>query len=196
MFDVSGSCSLRTNTADTYKGLLMDTIGTSHRIYTDSLSGTPYDLILGTYPNGHSNQIFLKQSTGNVGIGTNNPGTYKLYVSGAAYATGGWAGSDYRWKKNIEPIQDTLDRLTLLQGVTFNWRADEFPDHGFTDEKQIGLIAQDVEKIIPELVRTDEDGFKAVSYEKLTVVLLEAIKELKEIVEKQQAEIDLLKADQ
>lgn len=66
-----------------------------------------------------------------------------------------------------------------LQGVSYNWNIKDFPENGFSNETQIGLIAQDVEKIIPELVNTNDDGYKAVSYEKLTAVLIEAIKELK-----------------
>ena len=55
----------------------------------------------------------------------------------------------------------------------------EYPGWGFKDSKQIGLVAQNVEEVIPELVSTDKKGYKAVSYDKLTAVLVEAIKELK-----------------
>ena len=116
---------------------------------------------------------------GNVGIGTTNPGSYKLYVAGSAYSTGGWAGSDERWKKNIVPLQNSLKKVMQLQGINYEWRVGEFPDAGFSEGAQIGLIAQEVENIIPELVHTDDDDFKSVSYEKLTVVLVEAVKELK-----------------
>ncbi len=74
-FDVVGSTVFRTNPSVTNQGLVIDYIGTSQRIYSGvSPSGTAYDLILGTYPNGHLNQLFLQQSTGNVGIGTSTPG--------------------------------------------------------------------------------------------------------------------------
>jgi len=78
-FDVVGRTSLRTNSSDVNKALVLDVTGTSHRIYTDASSGTPYDLILGTYPNGHLNQLVLRQSNGYVGIGTSTP-SYQLDV--------------------------------------------------------------------------------------------------------------------
>ncbi len=63
----------------------------------------------------------------------------------------------------------------------------------FDKDRQIGLIAQEVEKVFPELVRTDDNGYKAVSYEKLTVVLLEGIKEQQKQIESLQNQIGELK---
>ncbi len=72
--DVSGGLSIfRPNSSDLTKMLVQDNIGTAMRLYTDAVPGTPYDLILGTYPNGHLNQIFLKQSNAFVGIRNTNP---------------------------------------------------------------------------------------------------------------------------
>ena len=123
---------------------------------------------------------------GNVGIGTTNP-TYKLHVAGNAYTTGSWGSSDARWKKNITLLQDSLQKVSQLNGVKFDWKTDEYPDNGFSEDRQIGFIAQEVEPIIPELVSTDDNGYKSVSYEKMTAVLVEAVKELK-------AQNDALKA--
>jgi hypothetical protein len=67
----------------------------------------------------------------------------------------------------------------IFQGVSYEWKMDEYPDFGLTEGKQIDLIAQDVEKELPELVSEDKDGYKAVSYTKLTAVLVEAVKVLK-----------------
>lgn len=88
-------------------------------------------------------------------------------------------GSDARWKKDIAPLESSLSKVIKLEGKNYFWSVEECPDKGFAREKQIGLIAQEVEKVIPELVHTDDEGFKYVSYEKLTVVLVEAVKELK-----------------
>lgn len=126
--------------------------------------------------------------SGNVGIGTTNPGSYKLYVAGAAYSTGGWSGSDARWKKDVKSLEGSLNNVLKLQGVSYLWRTEEFPNNGFTKERQIGLIAQEVEKVTPELVHTNNEGYKSVSYEKLTAILIEAVKE-------QQKQINALKAE-
>jgi len=66
--------------------------------------------------------------SGNVGIGTTNPQGYKLHVAGNAYSTATWSGSDERWKKNIEPLENSLAKVNLLQGVSYEWRVDEYPD--------------------------------------------------------------------
>jgi len=71
--------------------------------------------------------------------------------------------------------------------VHFYWRADEFPEHHFGDGQAYGLIAQEVEQVLPELVVTHEDGYKAVDYSKLPLLTIQAVKELK-------AENDDLKA--
>lgn len=120
--------------------------------------------------------LYVDETTGNVGIWSNNPGNYKLYVNGAMYASS-YSGSDRRWKKNIKPIGKALSLVEKLQGVRFEWRTDEFKDKHFEKGGQVGLIAQEVEPLIPEIVKTDQDGYKAISYDKLTVILLEAIKE-------------------
>ncbi len=66
-----------------------------------------------------------------------------------------------------------------LRGVEFDWKKNEFKQMKFEEGTQIGFIAQEVEAIIPEIVRTDADGYKSVAYADITAVLVEAIKELK-----------------
>ncbi len=104
--DVVGPISFRTNLGDIAKAIKIDFTGTSHRIYTDAISGTPYDLILGTYPNGHSNQLVLQQSTGNVGIGTTSPNHPLEMGSGAHVTAGGvWTDASSRqYKENISNL--------------------------------------------------------------------------------------------
>jgi len=123
-------------------------------------------------------------SAGNVGIGTTGP-TERLSVVGNICATGTITasqvscGSDIRWKKDIRPLNSTLQSILKLQGIYYRWKKDAFPERQFNDRRQIGLIAQEVEKIYPELVITDKQGFKYLDYERFTAVLLEAIRELK-----------------
>lgn len=90
------------------------------------------------------------------------------------------SSSDLDLKKNIRPIDDPLEKITSLRGVSFEWRAEEFPDRGFKEGRHIGLVAQEVERVLPEIVRTDRDGKKSLAYDKLTAVLVEAIKKQQE----------------
>jgi len=118
-------------------------------------------------------------ANGNVGIGQTNPSTYKLDVSGTIRATGDViAYSDIRVKENITTIEKALDKVKKLRGVEYN-KIDN-------TEKSIGVIAQEIEEVIPEVVREDDQGMKSVAYGNITAVLIEAIKE-------QQNQIDELK---
>ena len=109
-----------------------------------------------------------------------NPGT--LTVKGDVVAYG--SPSDERLKENIKPIESALDKVSKLQGVTFDWKES---DSILDIKEDIGFIAQDVQKVVPELVRENEDGMLSMRHQGIAPILLEAIKELK-------AEIDLLKS--
>ena len=87
--------------------------------------------------------------------------------------------SDRRFKKNITPFGSVLDPFAALQPVHYNWRASEFPEQHFGDAQTYGLIAQDVEQVLPDLVVTNDDGYKAIDYSKLPMLTIEAVKELK-----------------
>jgi len=129
---------------------------------------------------------------GYVGIGTDQP-TAALDVCGDINASGNInasqsinCSSDIRYKKNITPLAASLNKLMKLQGVNYDWRINDFPDKNFVDTKQIGFIAQDLEKILPEVVFTDKQGYKSVDYSRLTPILVEAVKELNGKNEEQQ----------
>jgi hypothetical protein len=94
--------------------------------------------------------------------------------------------SDARLKTNITEIKDPLSKVLLLRGVYYQWNLMDYSDLGFTDKLQVGVIAQDVEQVFPELVTTDQNGYRQVDYDRLSAILIEAIKE-------QQKEIDALK---
>ena len=81
--------------------------------------------------------------------------------------------SDQRLKTNIQTLDNGLEKTLQMRGVTYNWI-----DDNKTQEKQTGLIAQEVEKVFPEFVHTDEEGMKSVNYAQMTAVLIEAVKEL------------------
>ena len=100
--------------------------------------------------------------------------------------------SDARLKNNITEIDNALLKVTKIRGVTFDWNDDYMSkqpkDDYFNRKHDVGVIAQEIEKVLPEAVATRDDGIKAVRYEKLVPLLIEAIKDLKK-------EIDDLKKD-
>lgn len=102
-----------------------------------------------------------------------------LTVSGNVTAPGYFHSSDARLKKNVE-TSPGLSIISKLRGVVFDWKKDGTPS--------AGLIAQEVEGVMPSAVHTDEEGMKSVEYDQLIAPMIEAIKE-------QQAEIELLKAE-
>jgi Chaperone of endosialidase len=132
---------------------------------------------------GTGTQGTIQLMNGNVGIGTAAP-TQKLHVVGNICYTGAIAAcSDSRYKTNINPIQNSLEKLMLLQGVNYFWKASEYSNMNFSERKQIGFIAQDLEKVFPEMVFTDDKGYKSIDYSRLTPVLVETIKEQQKEIE-------------
>lgn len=94
--------------------------------------------------------------------------------------------SDIRYKKDITEVGDALDKVKRLRGVYYEWRTDEFDHEKFEEGRQIGVIAQEVEKVLPEVVTTNEAGFKSVEYSHMAPLLIEALKEQQDIIEGQQ----------
>jgi hypothetical protein len=132
-------------------------------------------------------------STGNLtnlvatsfGVGTAASGT-----TGEIRATNNvtaYYSSDERLKDNVQVITNALAKVLQIRGVEFDWNNLSEPEDGyFVRKHDIGVIAQEIEKVLPEVVATREDGIKAVKYDRIIPLLIEAIKELK-------AEIDALK---
>jgi len=102
-----------------------------------------------------------------------------MYALGNFYATGdivAFYSSDVTVKENIKVIESPLEKINKIKGVTFNWN-DEYSEKLKT-KNDIGVIAQDVEQVLPETVITRESGIKAVNYDKLIPLLIESVKEL------------------
>jgi hypothetical protein len=133
----------------------------------------------------YSSQRMMIAPSGNVGIGTPSPG-YLLDVAGQARINGTVYTSDIKFKKQISTLTDSLNKILELNGVSYEWKTDEFKDKRFPEGRHYGVIAQEIEKVLPEVVNTAPDGTKAVAYTEIIPVLIEAIKE-------QQKEIDELK---
>ena len=124
---------------------------------------------------------------GNSCIGLNDSSTsssYGAYVTGALYASGDIVGSsDERLKKNINTIENALDKVENLRGVTYEWKEDRHEKDGHSDNnitpERIGVIAQEILDIVPEVVTHDKENDRyGVSYGHLTGLLIEAVKDL------------------
>ncbi|MBO4371510.1 MAG: tail fiber domain-containing protein [Bacteroidales bacterium] len=112
--------------------------------------------------------------------------TGDLSVNGDVTATGTVTPSDRRLKTNITPLEKSLDKVMKLNGVTFNWDKSVKRNANASTALQYGFIAQEIEKVIPELVTEGSDGYKTVNYMGVIPVLTQAIQE-------QQQEIEQLK---
>lgn len=108
-----------------------------------------------------------------------------LWVNGTTYA------SDARFKQRVTPITAPLEKLLQLNGVEYEMKTGQFDKNHFAPGRQMGLLAQDVEKIIPEVVN-EKDGYKGVDYAKLVPLLIESIKEQQKQIEELKRTIQLL----
>ncbi len=122
-------------------------------------------------------------------------------INGTLTANNVSASSDFRLKKDIQQLDGALDKVLKLRGVSFYWKSKEDMaaakgkdvnnmSYGYSQDKQIGVIAQEIEEVLPELVVTDNEGFKSVKYENLTPVLIEAVKEQQSIIDAQNQKIE------
>jgi len=186
-------------TATNLNGFVMgsDDARVKGNIATDSL-----ELIT----NGSTRMTVL--SSGYVGVNTTTPGTNFHVVGDVLIQTGAlgvgvnpnatdgridasndivaYSSSDRRLKENITPIANALDKVKSLTGVEFDWKEETKSAHGY-EGHDTGVIAQEVQEVMPTAVRTNDTGYLAVRYEKMIGLLIEAMKE-------QQTQIDELKA--
>ena len=128
-----------------------------------------------------TNHIVALNGGGNFLIGTSTNLGYRLFANGTAAGLSNWNNvSDGRLKKDITPVLNGLDKIKQLNGVYFNWDKTLRPDLNLDDNTHLGLIAQDVEAILPQVVTTGDDEFntKTIAYSDIVPVLIEAIKEL------------------
>lgn len=117
-------------------------------------------------------------------------GPAAIWAQGEAGGTGAWnAASDIRLKKNIESMDSVLEKVVKLNPVTFEWKEGGAGGGTYPAGKQIGLVAQEVEKIFPELTGQVQDGYSSIQYGKLSTILVEAIKEQQQEIEGLRKEI-------
>lgn len=124
--------------------------------------------------------------SGNVGIGTTQPENLLTVARSSTtdpIADAWTTYSSRRWKANIKPINAALEKVQRLQGVSFDWQGDGKHD--------IGLIAEEVGEVVPEVVVYEENGqdAKSINYDRLVAVLIEAVKEQQQVIENQNTEL-------
>ncbi|MEZ5283709.1 MAG: tail fiber domain-containing protein [Vicinamibacterales bacterium] len=161
--------------------------------WTATAHGSRVEFQTTTIGTTNQNTRVVIEDQGEVGIGTTTPLDQLDVVGNIRVGTGtigcvrdrdgtiiaGTCASDRRFKRNIVAFAPALERVAALRPVHYYWRAAEFPAQGFGDRRSYGLIAQEVEAVLPELVVTDADGYKAVNYSALPLLAIQAIKEMK-----------------
>ncbi|MCJ7504002.1 MAG: tail fiber domain-containing protein, partial [Acidobacteriia bacterium] len=164
---------------------------------------------------GTGTEKFRISTAGNVGIGISP--LDKLHIYGDIRVGTGYTGcvkdadgtviagtcsSDRRMKTIIHPFPQLLDKLVRLTPVHFSWKSAEYPELHLGTSQSFGLIAQEVEKVFPQLVTQDSQGWKAVKYNQLPFLMLQGIRELraendnvKEQMKSQQVQMRALEAE-
>jgi hypothetical protein len=141
-----------------------------------------------------SGKLIIENSSSPTPLVSGDFETNVFTVNGDVTAAKFNTASDAALKKNIVSLTDVMEKLKTLRGVYFDWNLSENSGFLLSEGRQIGVIAQEVEKVYPELVTINDRGYKMVDHTKLAPVLLEAIKEQQKQIEDQQKEIDELKA--
>ena len=187
--DFKGGAFTGTSFTGIHNGTINSTNGVvsgSSQITYASISSIPGGIVSG------SSQITLSSTTGygtvinqNL-LTTSNVQFNSLGIGMAASATAGridatndivaYSSSDIRFKENIIAIETPLDKISKIGGYTYNWKQENHIEHGY-EGNDVGVIAQEIEAVLPQLVQTRENGYKAVKYDKLVALLIEGIKE-------------------
>jgi trimeric autotransporter adhesin len=163
----------------------------SNKLYIDNNSNSSTGaLIYGDFSTGQL------RFNANVSIGTSQYLSYRLTILGSAYASGGvWSASDIRLKQNVRSMDGdgVLDKMKDMEVIKYNYVKGVTSNNEADTSTYIGVIAQEIEKSFPEVVRTNEDGFKAVNYGALTAILFQAIKDQQKQIDALKQQIELMK---
>lgn len=188
---VSGEITLNPSTTQ-YEGgqinIKKSLVGSTQDWIIDQYGTTAADARLRFFNVSEVNGFVIKEN-GFIGMGTSAP-SVRLQVAGDIIANSIAGSSDARFKTNISPIVNPLQKVLQLRGLTFDWKTKEFPERAFSESRSLGFIAQEVEQVLPEVVQTEKtpEGYKSVQYDKVVALLVEAIKE-------QQRQIQILKKE-
>jgi autotransporter adhesin len=158
----------------------------------DGSSTNVFNIVDKAWSSGTGRSEFTITTGGNVnmpGLATGSGTTMVVDGSGNVMKS----SSDVRLKKNIMSISEQTDVLASLQnlrGVYYNWDLSNERNKYLTDKREIGMIAQEVEPILPELVMTDKEGYKSIDYPKMTGYLIEVCKAQQKEIEGQKAQLE------
>ncbi|RYF86088.1 MAG: hypothetical protein EON98_04725 [Chitinophagaceae bacterium] len=193
----AGSVAWQMNEAGYVQGLYNASTATYANGLLVKIAGTTanhnlLDLSTGSGQGSAGTSIMLVRADGKVGIGTASP-SQALSVVGNITATGTiTSSSDIRYKTAIEPLSNVLLSVKKLQPIYYHWKVNKFPAMHFGNERQLGFSAQEVERLFPEIVQTDAQGYKSVDYGRLTPVLVQAIKEQQARLDEQEKTLRIL----
>jgi len=118
---------------------------------------------------------------------------YNLSVTGNTYCTAGvWSASDMQYKQNVTTIDSPIDKLNQISGKKYEYNTTAFPNKNFPSGYTYGVIAQEIQSVLPELVKADSLGYLAVNYDGLIPILIEAVKQQNATITQQGEQIILL----
>ena len=154
------------------------------------------DLTSGTTSVSNLNTFTASLSTtSNVRFGSLGVGMAASGTSGridAANDVVAFSTSDIRFKENITPIPNAIEKIRKISGNTYDWKADLKDVHGY-EGNDVGVIAQEIEEVLPQLVQNRDNGYKAVKYDKLVALLIEGIKEQQQNIDNLTIQVEELK---
>ncbi len=174
--DVAGTIAIRGGSPAAGRVLTSDAQGNAEWSVISPEAGSRWTL--------SGNNLYPDETTWNVGIGTTSPGVYKLNVAGTVRATEYFHGSDAAIKENVLPLESSLEKVLSLRGVSFSWKDGA--------RKSMGLVAQEVEDVFPEIV-LGEEGEKSIQYTALIAPLIEGMREQQAEIEGLREEVERLK---
>lgn len=172
-----------------WNGTSWESMGVNSNIYTSDGSITTALASRNVDLNG-KNLVF--SGIGSVGIGTAPSATAKLDVAGTVKASAIDYNSDERLKQNITEIKSSQEIINRLRPVSYFWN-ETGKKKGGNAQLQYGLVAQEVEKVLPNIVSTDNDGYKSVNYNELIPLLLQTVQEQGKKIEELQKALQHLK---
>lgn len=178
---LTGGATLSSTLALTGSATLSNTLNLVGNFIGSANASVAGNTTTGTLNSGNTRATSLIVGTGGTFGGT---GEIRATNNVTAYYS-----SDQSLKVNVKPIPNALDKLKAISGVEFDWSDDYIKESGgedgyFIRKHDVGVIAQEIEAVLPEVVATRGDGMKAVKYDRIVPLLIEAIKELSSKIEK------------